>query len=175
MTSDLIDEGKELIRRGETSVMMSVTEQDGISWKYSVSCVLFTTERRKRQRIEDGENRRRVSLNFLKNFWYWQTHMHLSAQVTLMAINHQIHLSELDEASVCFHGNNSPVCVSGVERALWKPERRLCRQEPEQPWDEGNKLLWVQQGQTWVRKSFFISHLGSRVWTEHCLFLTNRS
>lgn len=60
MTSDLIDEGKELIRRGIWIFIIMY-----ILYIYVYACLTCVsvsfTEKRKRQRIEDGENRRRVS------------------------------------------------------------------------------------------------------------------
>lgn len=64
MTSDLIDEGKELIRRGNGTFHVGYSSAGNLlSDLNDVSFLSFLTEKRKRQRIEDGENRRRVSTN----------------------------------------------------------------------------------------------------------------
>lgn len=65
MTSDLIDEGKELIRRGIWIFITTCGRETVQSLLRIVSDLkhgVSFAEKRKRQRIEDGENRRRVSV-----------------------------------------------------------------------------------------------------------------
>lgn len=68
MTSDLIDEGKELIRRG-IWIFVTTWRQGTVQSLFSIGSDLKNgvsfAEKRKRQRIEDGENRRRVSVKTL--------------------------------------------------------------------------------------------------------------